>query len=341
MVPYVTSGTLRPVDLRTPNRRVDLRDDYLHHNARLTESYSESELTGVGTYGEIALDWPIVVPYAPKFDEYAVPGGRYELRVETDEAKPCLYVVEKGVGTTLDVNFYLVADDGLTPETAESDPDFQAALGYMKDLYGQVGIDIGETRFFEIGDEEQARFQVVQSREEAQRLTAHGEPPDETHGGHLSVDVFLVETLRLDNQSGQAVNVLGMSAGVPGAPGMHGNARNGLVFQTADLGFDNEHVGLIMAHEIGHYLGLRHTTEIYDGTEQGERLAGLFGTTDPIEDTAVCENISDKVRNDPSRCVDSDNLMFPVAPPPEQGDQPELTTGQGEALRANPLVTDR
>lgn len=341
MVPYVTAGRLRPVDLETPNRRVDLQDEYFHHNARITESYSESELTGVGTYGEIALDWPIGVPYAPKFDDYAVPGGQYELRVETDETTPCLYVVEKRAGTTLDLNFYLVAGDGLTPETAETDPDFQEALGYMEDLYDEVGIEIGETRFFELDEEDQARFEVVNSREEAQRLTAHGEPPSDTLGGHLSVDVFLVETLRLENQSGQAVNVLGMSAGVPGAPGMHGNARNGLVFQTADLGFDNEHVGLIMAHEIGHYLGLRHTTEIYYGTEQGERLAGLFGTTDPIEDTEVCENISENVRNDPSQCADYDNLMFPVAPPPDEGEQPGLTSGQGAALRANPLVTDR
>lgn len=341
MVPFVTSGTLRPLELETPRRTVDLRDDYIHHNSRVSDAYNTGDLTGMGTFGHISFDWPIGVPYAPKFDRYVVQEGSYKLRVEADEADPCLYVLEKQSGSELDVNFYFVGADGLSAETAESDADFQEAVQWMERLLEKADVELGTTRYFDLAADVEDRFQVVDGRNEANRLMAYGKPPTDTLSGHLSVDVFLVETLQVESPSGQSVNVLGMSAGIPGAAGMHGNVRNGLVFQTADLGFANRHVGLVMAHEIGHFLGLRHTTEIFFGTDRAQRLADLFGAKDPIGDTEVCQNISEKVQANPARCADFGNLMFPVAPPPDQTQDAELTSDQSTVLRANPLITDR
>lgn len=339
MVPYVESGDLRPISLATPKGTLDLEGEYRHHNARLMEVYSAGEdLTGFGTFGRIAFDWPIAVPYAPRFENYLVPGGSYELRVSAEKESPCLYVLENSVGATLDLNFYVVGlKGGLSAEEAERDADLNEAIEWMRHIYEKVDIELGTLRYFELSSEVASEYERVRSREEALRLTAYGKPPDETRDGHLSVDVFLVEDLQID-RSGEG-SVLGMSAGIPGAAGLHGNARNGLIFQTADLGSDNRHVGLIMAHEISHFIGLRHTTEVVHDTSQGSQLEDSLGTTDPIEDTAVCSNIYDKLQDgDYDDCEDFDNLMFPVAPPAFLGQDPRLTSGQGAAMKANPLV---
>jgi len=341
MVPYVTDGRLRPFELKTPDRTINLRTEYNKHNTRVTSSFESDAITGIGTFGKIAFDWPIGVPYAPKYSDLVVPGGRYVLRVDAEKTTPCMYVVEKRSGTELDLNFYFATSGDLDAESAPSDEDFQEAVSWMKRLFGKAGIEVGTTRYFGLREQVARKFRVVDGRQEANQLVAQGEPPTASLSGHLSVDVFLVDTLQLRNQGGRSVTVLGLSAGIPGAAGVHGNARNGLVFQVTDLGFDNRNVGLVMAHEIGHFLGLRHTTEIFRGTDRGQQLDVLFGSVDPIEDTAICENISDKVRRNPSRCADWSNLMFPVAPSPGGDQDASVTAGQRSALRASPLVTGR
>jgi hypothetical protein len=75
-----------------------------------------------------------------------------------------------------------------------------------------------------------------------------------------------------------------------------------------------------MAHEIGHYLGLFHTTET-DGS-----------TTDPLDDTPNCVG-----RAFPDACPDLTNLMFPYA----GSDHTVITSDQAFQLAANPLTRPR
>ncbi len=337
MVPYVTSGMVRPVELETPSEQVDLQNDYRHHNSRLQAAQQSGAITDVGTYGVVGLDWAVQVPYAPRFSDYAVGGGEYTLELVADEEQPCVYVVDNRGNQTLDLNFYFVGANGRDAESGRDDEDLAEAVQVMDDLYGQADIDIGEKRYRDVPDDIVAQYRNIESSEDANRLTAYGEPPNDSLDGHLSVDVFLVDDLNVGRQA--TSNVLGMSTGIPGAPGLHGHARNGLVFQTTDLGRDNEHVGHIMAHEIAHYLGLRHTTEVVHGTSRGEQFDNYLGSTDPIEDTPVCENIGDHFEDrDPTACPDYYNLMFPTAPLPQDGQDVGFTDGQSQVLRWNPMV---
>lgn len=72
----------------------------------------------------------------------------------------------------------------------------------------------------------------------------------------------------------------------------------------------------IAAHEIGHYLGLGHTTE-------------LNGAADLLEDTPACADIA----NGP--CPDADNLMFPISVLRE----PILTPDQVFVIERSPLLS--
>ena len=67
---------------------------------------------------------------------------------------------------------------------------------------------------------------------------------------------------------------------------------------------------------MGHFMGLRHTTE-------------ANGDVDPIEDTPFCEEILLA-----SSCPDLQNLMFPFKV--EDSEQWELSEGQGQVLGWSP-----
>ncbi len=331
MVPLVGEGVVVPRRLDTPSQTVDLHDEYRHHNAQLVELDSTALAPGVGTFGQVSLAWPILVPYAPRFGHLLQAGGHYELVVEADHETPCLYVLEGQRGASLDLNVYLVGADGRTAQDARTDSDLQQVFGTVDQIYADTGIQLGQVRYFDVSDEVRASYRVVRSQDDVNRLTSYGAAPDATLDAHLAIDLFLVDDIFLGGG-----NVQGISAGLPGAAGLHGNPRNGLVFQTTDLGSDNDHVAHLVAHEIGHYLGLRHTTEVVKdtGTQMERTLEELMGATDPIDDTPVCEQIQQTGFD----CPDATNLMFPAAPPTAEQRQSALTDGQNSVLHANPLV---
>jgi hypothetical protein len=91
-----------------------------------------------------------------------------------------------------------------------------------------------------------------------------------------------------------------------------------------------------MAHEIGHYLGLRHTTEVIKGlgVPQEPEFEQAFGLSDPLDDTPECASPARLG----TRCPDYTNLMFPAAPTAADGVDPTLSAAQGAVLRSSPLT---
>ncbi|MBF0171079.1 MAG: hypothetical protein HQK87_08335 [Nitrospinae bacterium] len=105
--------------------------------------------------------------------------------------------------------------------------------------------------------------------------------------------IFLVQSI------GRGGDTLGIAGGIPG-PMKQNTTGSGVVISTFGGDFeglsdeDRRIMAETMAHELGHYLGLYHTTES-DG-----------GTFDPIGDTPECRSGNPTA----GRCPDGGNLMF-------------------------------
>ncbi|MEN0063750.1 MAG: hypothetical protein AAGA48_16475 [Myxococcota bacterium] len=134
---------------------------------------------------------------------------------------------------------------------------------------------------------------------------------------------FLVQELR-DVLGG---TLLGLAAGPPGAAGLHGTSKSGVVVTAADLAMAPTDVGKIMAHEGGHFLGLYHTTE-----RRGTRH-------DPLLDTPECPSSADSDNNgrlSVAECAGQggENVMFWTL---TEGTS-TLTTDQAYVLGRNPIA---
>lgn len=146
-----------------------------------------------------------------------------------------------------------------------------------------------------------------------------------------SIDVFLV-------QDGVSNGVLGFSAGIRlrGQGGIPEGAglTHCLIFSLFDSGGTPETVGTLtktLAHELGHFLSLMHTTET---DFQPQSWGGQDDLTDtPFSTTAHDTNGNGVLDGGDSlqACPDFTNLMFPIA---QSGGQTALTSEQGAAIRA-------
>jgi len=200
----------------------------------------------------------------------------------------------------LDLILHFAPATGLRSTTPTTGPQLSQLLGSVKRLLlGPLGAELGtvETRALaathnRVEDGDETRAICLESSE----LGPRG----------ASVNVFIVEAL--DYTRGHA-------GGIPGPPGLAHTRASGIVIQ--HLG-DWGDTGILLAHELGHFLGLRHTSELAEGI------------TDPIMDTPECPRGTEI-----SACPDYRNLMFPSFP---LSDALSLTAGQIGILRRSPWL---
>lgn len=262
---------------------------------------------------------PIIVP-AVASDASQVQAGDHRLVIETATSDLCWYLLQESEpGNTIDLNVYLVGIPGVTAETAPDDPSFTTVFEAFESIYEPAGVTIGELRFIDPEESVVEAYQIVRSQTDVEQLVSQTDRPGETVDDALSLNVFFVRAFAFSGGSG----VLGISMGLPGAAGVHGTRSSGVAFTTEFMGGNipgegdgNEYTGVVLAHEVGHYLGLFHTSE------QGG--AGF----DPLDDTPECR------RNFPAGCPDLNNLMFPLA----GISHTEVSEDQAWQIQVNPLT---
>jgi hypothetical protein len=271
-----------------------------------------------GTYGfhleieESLHAWlkVLILPGPPGLATKHAPGN-YKLTVDTYSPKLCWYVLpHAATGHTIHVNIYLPGHPEVVTPTqlaglSEVIEDMQAIL-----TPHQITL---RTHIIELPEEAHTELSYIRRERDISKLTMYSARALENELTPLAVNLFLVRGFA-------DPNLLGRSQGLPGAPGLHATSLSSVI-ATAPAPANREAQQILAStiiHEIGHYLGLRHTTEYYSGA-------------DPLEDTPLCTNI----RRAPDLCLDASNLMFPfnLGSP-----QILITPGQLTMLRANPLI---
>lgn len=207
-------------------------------------------------------------------------------------------VPERGI---LDINFHFTGAAGLTAASAPEDPDFQASLEELQQLYATAGIELGTVTYTDIPSEFRIIESVVVPKSDLQEMFALSRDQPRP-----ALNVFIVEELL--SGIGNFGVLLGVSGGIPGPP-MAATLRSGVAIATKRSPEVQTAMFKVLGHEMGHHLGLFHTSEQNLG----------FGPVihDPIGDTA--EN-------------DASFLMF------NTGEGTAISVTQAEVMRSNPWI---
>lgn len=225
--------------------------------------------------------------------------------------RPVHVVIVARAGDTgrgrLDLNLHFAGLD-LDAAGAESDALVQGALDVVREAYAGVGIEIGEVRYRDAAP----GFDLVELTAgtcepgQVEELVASGEGP-------AGVDLFFVDGFICFLGAGVDIGsgIGGLSAGLPGPPWVKGSRHSGVAVSTS-FADDARPLGVVMAHELAHFLGLYHSRE-----------QTFFNAP------AIFDVIDDSPDGDDA----DDNLMYFAA-----SDDVTLSEGQGLVLRTSPFV---
>ena len=270
--PVVTSYGTRTLDasLRTSVLTVDVPADAISLSlegvmtpgsaAGLAELTGPSGKVYENTSGTGAYIWipgdEVFSPTLPNTDHTDVQlepgGGTYSFRLYrysgTATTIKVRAIVERRPGNTgsvgnLDLDVWLAKV--ITPKaaTAATDTRLQATLSAIDAILAQAGIHLGDIRYHDVTD------------------PTYDDVTDPEFGPMLQL-TSAVTTPRLNLffvRTALGGGVLGVAATLAG-PRINGTQLSG-VMSLYDGGYTSNFIGLVSAHEIGHFLGLYHTAE--------------------------------------------------------------------------------
>ena len=225
----------------------------------------------------------VLVPQSPSFSAKA---GTWTFKAKSnDRVKLALRTGTVPSSTTIVVQPYIT---GTTWQAA----DLSAALSIMSSIYSSNGITLTINSTISISDTQYAVVSRTFTNSTTSALVSQG-----VNG---AVNLFFIKDF---SSSG----ILGIAAGMPGSMGIANSWNGVLISLTAHVSgttLDSQLLGETAAHEMGHQLGLFHTTE-QGGTE-----------FDIISDTAECvKNSRDNDSNGQMSAEECDgyganNIMF-------------------------------
>jgi hypothetical protein len=230
----------------------------------------------------------------------------------------------------LDLNLFYVGTRE-EPQGARGPLLIEAALEEVDEIFAPADIFIGEVRQVRVGGALPERGTAFPEGDESQgfaslavRFGVYAELPGlfrlSAGASNPAINVFFVADIQL-LAGGEPEAQAG---GIPGPMGMHGTGGSGIVV-AADMMQDASMLGRTLAHELGHYLGLFHTSEANGCVREA------------LEDTPECRSEQD-VDDDGLGVTDclehgADNLMFFA-----KTNGTVLTPQQIEVLRSAPIL---
>ena len=224
----------------------------------------------------------VLVPQSPSFSAKA---GTWTFKAKSnDRVKLALRTGTVPSSTTIVVQPYIT---GTTWQAA----DLSAALSIMSSIYSSNGITLTINSTISISDTQYAVVSRTFTNSTTSALVSQG-----VKG---AVNLFFIKDF---SSSG----ILGIAAGMPGSMGI-ANSWNGvligLMAHASESTLNSQLLGETAAHEMGHQLGLFHTTE-------------MGGTVfDILTDTPECSNSRDNDgdgKMSAEECEDygGENIMF-------------------------------
>ena len=249
-------------------------------NTSTPNIYAQTSGFGALSYGGGSM----LVPYSSSFSAKA--GTWSFIASNNDRVYLGLRTGSTPSSTTNSIQPYITG-------TTWSASDISAALTVMSNIYSTNGITLTIKDTITISESQYSTISSSFSNSTTSALISQGSTD--------TVNLFFVE----DQLSGESA-AYGVSGGLPGPTGIASSWNGVLNFLTAHATgttLNTQLLGETAAHEMGHWLGLYHTSE-------------STGTSfDPLSDTAECpisrDNDSDgKVYPEECDGYGADNVMF-------------------------------
>lgn len=293
----VPRGSIAPVSVRLPDGSEREFRDIWEAGYRVSRNLSQ-----------------VSVPGAPHEESELATAAIFRTQ---DASTVCVRSTSRAEsGSTLRLNVCVNTLEGVTAESAADSRAVRDLLRIAGAILQPVGVDL-VTEFFHLSEADATEFQHIRDDSAAQAMVSRSFGPPVVD--LLSLNVFLVESLAFGRST-----LLGISMGISGPSGVHGDSSSGVIVSAGGLQSDQHSpdlIGQAFAHEVGLYLGLFHTTE-----QTGAHF-------DPLRDTPECSIESQEWAF--SICPDRDNLMWPIG---IVGENRNLTRHQNWVLGRNPLV---
>lgn len=321
---------------------------------------SFNDLDPIGRTTLQAAGQSVAAGLFPHSTTYSVPLGTYQFSVlnfgsATQSAK--VYALlnrrQNFSAGSLIVNVHFCGLNDLNAGNAMANPSFGVLLSEFSRILLQAGIQAQVAGTYDCPASDQTRLAVIDDVDGNQNGL-----PDEledlfSQSGIVTtrgLSIFFVQQID-DNDGDASTFIAGIAGGIPGPGPIVGTVQSGVAVAMASnrIGLLSTEAllrrGRTMAHEVGHYLGLFHTTEQCgaDATQcEGFTIPIAAFNVDPIPDTPECPTSFDtdgdgQVTADECLAADGLNLMFWTQPSPPQV-RDRLTAGQVFVLQRNPLV---
>jgi hypothetical protein len=283
-------------------------------------------------------------------------GGNYDVTVITKPTPPA--------SGTIDVGIYLVETSGYTSASATAEAasptmPMGRMIQTLGTLLGRAGLCLGTVTFYNVPSWAKSAYSTTIDADKTDPCSTLNQMFANLSQPGNALNLFLVASITSTSQGG--TTVVGIDGTIPGPSGVGGTIHSGAAVSIANLGKNmvnctpgtlnfgtcgSDTVAYTAAHEVGHFLGLYHTTEV---------LGNAF---DPLVDTPRCPCATCRPSTAPSTqqcgtdpatsyqmsvaactastaCGGGDNLMFWVFGSASSG---KLTAQQGQVMRGNPAL---